>query len=194
MVSGINGSRILTLATAPADKPVSLTDTKAHIRVDGTTEDALVNLYVGAATRVVEQKAGRTLVTQTWDESFKTATKQVGLSLNPVQSLVSVKYYDTSNVLQTATLSDFTLVKCPDAPYVESDNWPTTYDRADAITIQYIAGYGLAAAVPETLRHAVLLIVGQYYEYRMNAEEIKANPIPLGVEDLIGLERGGWYG
>lgn len=194
MVSGINGSRILAKVSAATEQPVSLIDTKAHIRVDGSTEDSLVSLYISAATRAVEQMSGRVLITQTWDESFKTATKQVGLSLNPAQSLASVKYYDTDNVLQTATLSDFTLVKCEDAPYVESDNWPTTYDRADAITIQYVVGYGAAAAIPETLRHAVMLIVGQYYEYRMNAEEAKANPIPLGVSDLIGLERGGWYG
>ena len=190
----VNGARILSRAVAPAALPVSLSDTLAHLRVDDVRENNLVRLYIGSACRIVEQKSGRTLITQTWDESFKTATKQVMLSKSPVQSLVSVKYYDTDNVQQTATLSDFTLVALEDGPYVESDNWPSTYDRADAITIQYVAGYGISSSIPETLRHAILLIVGQYYEYRMNAEEVNAYPIPLGIENLIGLERGGWYG
>ena len=135
------------------------------------------------------------MVSQTWDESFRTTGKRFVLSKKPAQSIVSVKYFDGDNVEQTATLSDFSLIKLEDRPYVESDNWPGAYDRADAITVQYVAGYGDSGAdVVATLRHAILLIVGFYYQFRMSADEAKLSEIPFGIRELINLESAGWYG
>jgi len=187
--------RYLTLATAPSVKPVDQTTVKTHLRVDGSDEDTLIAIYTGVATDIAEKRTGRSLITQTWDESFQSPTAKTALSKGPAQSLVSVKYYDTDNVLQTATLSDFTLIKGNDCQWIESSNWPATYSRSDAITVQYIVGYGdMPESIPPTFSAIILLLVGVYYEMRMDADEVKLNPIPHGVESLINLEQVGWYG
>jgi uncharacterized phiE125 gp8 family phage protein len=186
-----NGARLLSKAVAASGSPVTLAQAKAHCRVDSSAEDDLFDLYIATATRSVEERAGRVLMTVTWGESFRDPTKRVILSKSPAKTLVSVAYYDVDNSLQTATLSDFSLVPLDVDAYVESDNWPAAYDRADAYTIQYTAG---ETEVIATLRHAVLLIVALYHQHRLSADDVKVHNIPEGVEALINLEASKWYG
>lgn len=194
MLDSTNGERLLVQSVAPSGYAITTAEAKSHLRVDGSDEDALIDLYIEVATELVEAQAGRVLLTQTWVEEFKTSSKRVNLTKSPVSSITSVKYYDTDNNQQTATLSDFTLVKSEDSPYINSDNWPAAYSRADAYEVTYVSGYGVAADTPAKLRQAILLIVGQYYEHRMNATEAKLVEMPLAAQHLINLERARWYG
>lgn len=44
--------------------------------------------------------------------------------------------------------------------------YPSTYDRLDAVTIRFSAGYGTAASdVPQLIRTAILMIAANMYEY-----------------------------
>ena len=74
--------------------------------------------------------------------------------------------------MQTATLSNFHVLGTSGRILVSPKTgyaWPTTFQRDDAIKIEYVIGYGDAAAnVPETVRHALLMLVAHYYENREN--------------------------
>jgi len=52
--------------TAPAELPVSLATVKAHLRIDpsNTTEDALITLYIQAATSFAEEFTRRHFITR----------------------------------------------------------------------------------------------------------------------------------
>ena len=120
-------------------------------------------------------------------------------SLGPVQSASAIKYYDTDYALQTATLSNFHVLGTSGRTLVSPKTgyaWPTTFQRDDAIKIEYVIGYGDAATdVPETIRHALLMLVAHYYENREN-ELIGtiSKTLPYGFDDLIGMERAAYYG
>ena len=123
----------------------------------------------------------------------------VYLSLGPVQSVSAIRYYDSNNALQTDTLSNYHIMGTAGRTLVSPKagfNWPVTFQRDDAIKIEYVIGYGGAATdVPETIRHALLMLVAHYYENREN-ELIgtTSKTLPYGFEDLIGLERATYYG
>ena len=75
-------------------------------------------------------------------------------------------------------------------------NWPVTFQRDDAIKIEYFIGYGDAATdVPETIPHALLMLIAHYYE---NCENeligLNSTTLPFGFTDLIGIERASYYG
>ena len=53
----------LRVTTPPADEPVSLADARAHLRVDGTDEDALIGGLIVAAREYAEGFTGRRFVT-----------------------------------------------------------------------------------------------------------------------------------
>lgn len=55
-----------TLISAPAAEPISVTDMKAHLRVDFSDDDALIGGLIVAARKYVESITGRRLLTQQW--------------------------------------------------------------------------------------------------------------------------------
>lgn len=191
-----DGEHITTLVTAAAELPVSLADMKEHLRVDASHEDDLITAYISACAASLgsEGELGQPLVTETWDEAFKNPSEDVYLSVLPAQSITSVSYYDRDNVQQTATLADFTLYQSDRWAFVRSDNWPDTFDRPDAITIRYDAGFGAAGDVPVEIVQAMKLIVAHWYQNREDASQATLNEIPRAASHLLGLRRVGWYG
>lgn len=185
------GSHMLALVTEPASYPVSLADMKDHLRVTHSLEDDLIAAYIASAVETAEEELNRPIVSQVWDESFQRPARDVYLSKVPAVSLTSVTYYDADNVQQTAELSDFILFGDDNYAFVRSDNWPTAYDRPDAITIRYSAGY---STPPKAVNQALRLIVGSWYENRVDAVEKSLREIPRAASHLLSLHRLGWYG
>src|SRR3990167_6456356 len=91
------------IATAAADTPVTLTEAKAHLRYDLTTEDTLITTLIKVATEYAEKRLSRALITQTWDLYLKEFPPEdtIVLPFPPLQSITHVKYYDSNNTLQT---------------------------------------------------------------------------------------------
>jgi len=115
-----------------------------------------------------------------------------------VQSVTAVKYYDINGVLQTDTLSNYKVIGLSDHSIIQPKSgftWPTTEQRHDAIKIEYEIGYGNAASdVPQTVRHALLMLVSYYYENREQAQKDVLTSVPYGFDDLLNLDRASWYG
>ena len=192
-------SGVLKLITAPAVEPVTSTEAKLHCRIDTNADDTLITMLITAARRTVESDSGRALITQTWAlvlDSFPTSTK-IKLPLPPLQSITSIKYYTTAAV--EATFASATYLVSIDDQYgglivlKDSASWPaiTIPLEKGAVRIRFIAGYGLAAAVPETYKQAMLLLIGHWYENREAITITGAIPkdVPLGYESLIWQER-----
>ena len=166
----------LTRITAPASGVVSLTDALAHLRVSGDDETALVNEYVLAASAYLDARdgvLGEALVTQTW-RLYMDTPSEVTIPLGPVQSITAVKYLDASGVEQTYSSANYRLSGA-EFVLVEGASWPTVANREDAFWIDFVAGYGNAAAVPATVRQAALLLIGEMYEARTMGAELQTS-------------------
>lgn len=166
---------ILSLVAAPAETPVSLTEAKAHVRVDGTDEDALLTMYLDAAVAHLdgaEGVLGRCMVTQTWD--YTTDTFPKALPLPALQSVTSITYRDADGAEQTLAAEDYMVsgqvLTYPDGP-------PATDGYPGAVTVRFVAGYGDATDVPAALKAAILLYVGDLYANReARGEQLFDNP------------------
>lgn len=190
----------LERVTGPAVTPISLSEAKAHLRVDSTDEDTLIEGLISAAVSHFDARGllGRAMITQTWAEYFPQYVERVRLSMTPFISLTSVQYYDKDNVLQTATLSDFETWKHGDYVILkakENFQWPQGYTRPDAFKVTYQAGYGSSATdVPQSVRQAMLLAVAHWHEHRMAVDDTKMVELPMAVDALLANERVTWYG
>lgn len=190
----------LSLVTAPAASPLTLAEAKAQMRVEHTDDDTIIQRLIDAAVAFVDVTGalGKAMITQTWAQWVGMVPGTVQLMLGPVQSVTAIKYYDTDGVLQTATLSDFDVFGTPTSTTVSpksGKSWPVAQNRPDAIRIEYVIGYGDAASdVPQTVRHALLMLVAHWYESREGAQERALSDVPYGFNELIGIERGHWYG
>lgn len=187
---------LLTLNTGPTEGPVSLQTAKDHLRVSDTEEDILILSLISSATKAVEADTGKALVSQTWDYKIAQPSGRVCLPMSPVSSVSSLTYFDTDDVSQTLTVSDFYLQSDQDRAWIEPKQditWPTMRDRADALTITFVAGFGAATAVPADFKQAILLLVAHWFENRVAADK-RMHSLPLAYEHLTFQQRVGWVG
>jgi len=190
----------LVRVSAPAALPISVAEAKAQMRVEGNDDDTIIERLVNAAVAFVDVQGvlGRAMITQTWGEWIAPNPSTVMLSLGPVQSVSAIKYYDVDGVLQTATLADFNVFGTPNRITITPKTgkaWPTTQTRDDAIKIEYVIGYGNAASdVPQTVRHALLMLVAHWYENRETTQEKQMQDLPYGFMEMMNIERNSWYG
>lgn len=175
-----------TLKTAPTSEPVSVAEAKLHLRVTHNSEDQLVDRLIGAARAWVEGYTGRSLAQQTWQLSMNGFADRLWLPrAAPLQSVTFVKYYDTSNVLQTLSSSAYVVPAFSEPAVIDlayGSAWPSVYDRADAVQVEYVTGYASAAAVPKPLQQAIVLLVGHWYA---NRESVLVGQISKEIEFAV---------
>lgn len=192
----------LSLATAPTAQPLTLTETKAHLRVDTTDEDALIDRLIAVAVADIDGADGwlnRAIMTQTWDlwlDGFPSAGKrQIGVPLPTLQSVTSIIYIDIEGVTQTLATSVYDVfgvggTQPARIAEAHGQSWPSTRRQSDAVTVRFVAGYGDATTdVPEDIRHALLLMVGHLYEHREAVAERAMHGVPMAAGALLGKHR-----
>lgn len=167
----------LTVITRPVLEPVTLAEARAHLRVTNTDEDTLITSLITAARQWAEEYTRRAFVTQTLEYRIPKFADRIYLPRPSLQYVVSVKYLDGDEALQTLAstywvehTSDVSVGYIQRAP---TQTWPSVADRDDAVRIQYVAGYadpGSPTAgiggVPEAIRRAILLLLGDAFRNR----------------------------
>ena len=178
------------LVTPPASEPLSLQEAKDHLRVDAsyTDTDSLILTQIIAARQRAEQLTRRCLVTQHWKyvaDSFPGASlmgiplgKVFGmpshaliLEKSPVASIESITYLGMNGIRQTMPATDYIaeLVgePCRITP-VFGKIWPIPMPQIGAVEVNFTAGYGDAAAVPEVIKLAIKLMIEAAYDASFN--------------------------
>lgn len=189
------------LITAMTTEPVSLDDVRRHLRMtDDTTEDDLVLLLIERARIYCEKHTGRAFGTQTWEAylNYWPGRNYIDLPMPPLQSVTSVKYKDYAGTETTMTLTTQYLVDTDSdtgrivLPY--GVTWPSFVGYPiNPIRIRYVAGY---TSLPETLKQAMLLVIGSWYENREHAAEIiggKLEVVPFSAFALMAQYRVRWW-
>ncbi|HMR01762.1 MAG TPA: head-tail connector protein [Candidatus Competibacter phosphatis] len=187
----------LDLVTAPAEEPMTTAEAKSHLRVDSSSEDALIDAYVAAARSFYEEAIWRALITQTWALRLEQWPwgDSILLPRPPLQSVTSITYVDSDGDTNTMSSGDYTVyAQDPGRVWLGySKSWPSaTLRPGPAITITFVAGYGDAEDVQEIDKQAVRLILGHFYE---NREEVVAIPgislaqLPMAAQSIIRMRR-----
>jgi uncharacterized phiE125 gp8 family phage protein len=184
----------LQLVTGPAAPLLTLADARAHLRVEDNTEDDLIETYVSAVTDMLDARYGElgiALVTQTWKQVLSEfpSSGQIILRLPPVQSVTSVTYFDADNAEQTFSTDNYTLTIKDDhacVDLVSGASWPQTYDRADAVSVTYVTGFGDDGTdVPEGIRMAARMMLSHWFDQRSAVTDRPMSELPLAVRSIL---------
>ena len=159
----------LVTVTPPALEPVDLLEAKAHLRVDGAQDDALIASLITAARQVAEGLLGRAFITQTLRYVRDAApARSFTLPRPPLQGITHIKVYDDADNASTVPATQYLL----DAPAGRvalrgAAAWPAVGRSMNGFEVQYVAGYGSAAIdVPMALRRGLLAHVAHLYLHR----------------------------
>lgn len=178
--------------TGPATEPVTKTELKAQLRLDDsdTSEDALLDLYIESARQSCEELFGLALITQVWrltldhwpnaQEPWWDGVKQmaIGELSSSIRALeVTLPRYplqsvDTLTVEgDSLTVGDLFIIDTQQQPGRMTLKFGKTAPvietvTANAIEVEYTAGYGTAADVPSDLKLAILQMAASMYTHR----------------------------
>lgn len=191
----------LTVVTPPGSEPVALDDAKAHLRVTGTDEDGPIAGYLSAARSHVENYLGRALITRAlllkldcaWPKD--TFAPRIVLPSPPLVVVSAITYVDAGDGTTKTLASNQYLVSGHNGAGVVVPafgvTWPSVRNLVDVITVAFTAGYGTAPAnIPESIRQAVLLMLGHLYENRAaSVVGVPVADLPLGVTALLSSYR-----
>lgn len=142
-------TRRITTTTEPA----TLAQIKALIPINGTDHDARITTLISALRMEAEQITGRSLAMSTWQIKLDEFPHEIRLLWPPIVSVESVQYVDTNGATQTLSSSLYVVDSHNEPGWIlpaTNTEWPSTYDTANAVTVNYTAGYG--ATAPEALK------------------------------------------
>jgi hypothetical protein len=206
---------VVTLVTPPSEEPVTLAEARLHLYQPHASQDTVISALIAAARRKCEKHLSTTFITSTWDLTLERFPYggfpflghplggypigrhcherhgQIQIPNPPLVSVTSLNYLDSSGASQLLAPSAYVVTT---GLYGKIDHaygtiWPIHRTQPGAVTIRYVAGYGIAASVPPTIKAAILLYVGYLF---VNRGEEDA-PLPRAITDLLDCESRGMY-
>jgi len=199
--------RSLTRQTPPAVEPVTLAEAKAHLRVDTSDDDAYVQNLVTSAREWCEQYLDRTLVHTQWvmrfDKFPDSGIEPVELPRPPMvmsgtATAVTVTFTQEAGPTSTYSTAEYRVDRnaTPGAILpIYGSTWTPHRQDDNAISVTWWAGYGATgSSVPAAIRHAILMLVGHWYEFRTSVLTGSiSKEVEFGVKSLLDSQRWGSY-
>lgn len=186
----------LSVQTAATQEPVRLEEAKRMLRVTVSDEDQLIRNLIIAAREYCETFTGRQFVSATYDYTLDAWSDPILLPKPPLSSVTSISYVDEDGATQTLSSAIYDVVTNVEPGRVRlayDQSWPTIRAQDEAITIRFVAGYGDPDDVPETVCHAINLLVGHLFEHREAVIRLARGQmmaeLPLALKSLLWRNR-----
>lgn len=170
----------------PTSEPVSLDLAKLHLGVETSDYDDLIELYIKSARAHVENITHRVIVDSNWDvvlDEFPDG--EIRIPTWPLIAITSVKYDDSAGTETTFATSGYTTNLTTGWVIPKTAGWPTPRDATGAIRVRINAGWTVAT-VPAPIIAAILLEVGNRFEFRESDNADALQQTPNGFEALVG--------
>jgi len=182
----------MTMTAAPAAEPLTIAEAKAHLRVDGDHDDSFISSLIITSRLQIEAALGLALITQSWRFTLDAwpAGRTIELPMRPVHSVAAVTAWAPGE--PDVTLAPTTYVvdgNAVPARMMLTAALPELTHATRGIAIDFTAGFGDAAAVPQNIKQALLLLVAHWYENREPREDGSIAAIPEAVSTLLSPYR-----
>lgn len=185
----------VTVVTSPTVEPVSLDEARHQCRIAAGIGhfDAELTALIVAARRYCETATQRAFCTQTLRltrDAFPGAKEcyQFRLPRPPLQTVTNIQYTDANGVTQTVSSSSYVVDASPEVGRIAlayGYDWPTdAIQQIAAVKVNYVAGYGAAAAVPATVKQAMLLLIAHWFA---NKEAAITGTIQTATEFAVSI-------
>tara|TARA_R110000824_G_scaffold69136_5_gene178081 strand:+ start:2173 stop:2835 length:663 start_codon:yes stop_codon:yes gene_type:complete len=182
----------VTVHTAESTDVISVTEIKTQLRIatSDSTHDTLLGVCRDASIALAKENLNRSLINRTLilsldylgDEqdvlpdregitvgpylTFK--KRKVHLPFSPLVSVSHVKTYDDSDTATTMASSTYYVDTASEIGRVvlrTGETWPDMLRVANALEIQYVAGYGTATSnVPDSIRQGCIILAAHLFE------------------------------
>jgi uncharacterized phiE125 gp8 family phage protein len=175
----------LRIVTPPSVQAVTLTQTKAHIRVEDTDSDALISAYIDAATQSLAY-LGQAILPVTYALDLDYLPDRIELPKPPLVEVTSIAIIDPTGTPGTVDPSlykvNISSEGFGEVALAYGQSWPQIRGDLGSATITFEAGY---ATVPNAIQIAIMMIVGQLFDNRADIGPAMQYAIPRGIDMML---------
>lgn len=189
----------LRLVTAPAAMPATTAEAREWCRIDSddTSQDAVIDILIAAATQHAEHLTGRAFVERTYELNLPYFTHCIELPMAPLLGIDSIKYTDTSENEQTVAAADYEADVVGEPGRVRpvwNASWPSTGHGFNPVRIQYRAGYAYVGSpvdytdnsyLPAALRQWLAVRIATLYDNRAQVSMLEKGSMVTLPRDLV---------
>jgi len=186
------------------DKPdpyvLILDEIKKHLYETDSDNDSMIVVLSKVAREYAEARTWKQIIPATYILYLdKFSEGIIELPKFPVISVDSIKYYDTTETLQTLDADYYQQdLNSEPARIRPIDTWPSTYEMLNAVEIEFKAGFdesqqGEKYKVPEKIKQAMLMLIKHWYDNReavivSEGRSIDSQEVPLTANALLDIE------
>jgi len=171
----------LEVISPPVAEPVSLAAARQHLRVDHDDDDALIASLIRAAREEIERMSRHALVPQVLELRMSAwpSSRVLRLPRPPLRAVQLVRYRAQGELVEVDLMH--TAITGHAASVVA--DWPRSVALEEAgLRVRYEAGFD---SPPDSLRQAMLLLIGHWYEHREGALQGHiSREVAFGVDSL----------
>ncbi len=190
------------LVTGPATEPITVSEVIPYARLDNTDDSEIIVMLINASRRQAENLTRRALITQTWELYLdRFPNWEIFLPKPPLQSVTSITYVDSAGVTQTLAAGQYTVDIVSEPGRITPAYgllWPVTRDQINAVCIRFVAGYGLAVAVPAGIKNWILMRTSTAFrnrdEYQIDYGIAITQLPPSSIDGLLDPFRVEYFG
>jgi uncharacterized phiE125 gp8 family phage protein len=149
------------------EQPIDVATARRRAKLDDNGDDLDLQVLIAGVADQAGQETGRSIALTEWELTLDAfPAGEIMLLWPPIVSVVSVKYIDPAGMLQTLPEAQYVLDTRTPPGWVlaaQGTAWPATADAANAVTVTYRAGYGLAC--PEAVKLWICAYLAAHYRY-----------------------------
>jgi uncharacterized phiE125 gp8 family phage protein len=186
----------ITTTVEPQVEPITIKELKDYLKLDYTTDDAMLTALICTARQWAEKYTSRAFICRTLKAHFENHNEKVRLPYPPINSVTTVTRV-RDNESSALTLNTDYYVNGVADKYLTLTSLSTSNVtpgisprdnlRAWNLEVTFIAGYGYSREdVPSGIRHGVLRLAAYLYE---NRDEVEVGTIvakiPFGIRAML---------
>lgn len=159
------------LVTAPTADAVTLAQAKKQVEIadSDTAHDEHLYELIDRARDEFESDCDLCISTQSWKVYADQLYDGMQLHKGPIQSITSITYYDTNNVVVTLPTTIYNFDTANRKIRLQWNQlWPVATVRWDAFEINYVCGF---ATLPPMAVQAMLILIEKYFLGREPSRE-----------------------
>lgn len=189
----------ITQTSATTGEPVTVREVKDHLYISDDTFDGQLQQMIRAGTDYCQRRTHRQFMPASYRLTLdRFPAFEMELPKAPLRSITTIGYTSTAGSSATLSSTAYSVTTSDHIPGevrpAFGESWPSARDIPGSVSVTFAAGYASRAKIPDTLKHALLLLCGHWYE---NRESVLIGTISKNLEHtldaLLGVNDPGVY-
>jgi len=175
----------------PTTEPVTLAEAQLHLRLDtfgspaSHPDDALVQTLISASRESAENYINSTIAQASYKLKTNSEDDKINLQTYPVTDIASVTYQNDSGEVQNVLSTTYYVDNYQKPSLLVFTSTPPTAE----LTVSFTAGYNDEFVCPASIKAAILLMLGNWYENRETVSNNQSFARPQSSNYLLNPYR-----